>query len=337
MNKVFTELKKILVIVLLVIVILYVYTFLHEGGHALTVLLYGGDINSFVLGLKAHISYDNANFTVSGEALNQMAGTALPVLIGMVMFIFYNKKNKAYIYHIGYILTAAMLTGSLLSWVFIPIISLFQMPPQGDDVTKFLNIADVNPIYVSLIALLVMSGLVYLILKKGLFENVKWIYGSIYKPGKVLSKSFICAVVIAACLLMILFVRNKPILERSFDINATIEKQEKIDFKIQKDKVYQLELDLEAQGFITDVRILDENGNLIYQNFGEWFFLTTNIELSKGSYTLELSYLTDKEALKQHLEDMEYEQLDLETMTLLEKIYENTGSNYAATLKVKLS
>lgn len=64
----------------------YLYTFLHEGGHALVILLSGNAITAFNLNffdLSAHVEM-TGQFPPAGAALNYLAGVALPLLLWAV-------------------------------------------------------------------------------------------------------------------------------------------------------------------------------------------------------------------------------------------------------------
>jgi len=49
------RIKYILGLLLTGLGLIYLYTFLHEGGHALVALMYGGTVENMVLGFNAHI------------------------------------------------------------------------------------------------------------------------------------------------------------------------------------------------------------------------------------------------------------------------------------------
>ena len=60
---------KTLAVIPILFFFIYLYTFLHEGGHALVGIIYGGKIDRFVLGFDAHVTIHGAKFTQLGESL----------------------------------------------------------------------------------------------------------------------------------------------------------------------------------------------------------------------------------------------------------------------------
>ena len=152
---------------------LFIYTFFHEGGHALIAMLYGGKITEFTLGLNAHVNYQGANFSRFGWALCSAAGVLLPLGVGAIAISFYRSNARSAFYHTFHLMISVSLSFSLLPWLFIPVISLFTSPPPGDDVTHFLQAAALHPLLVSLGALLLISAFAFLIFKKGLPAKIK--------------------------------------------------------------------------------------------------------------------------------------------------------------------
>lgn len=155
------------------IALVYFYTFLHEGGHALIAMLYGGTIQEFVLGFDAHVRTTGADFTPAGRALYNAAGALVPLLFLVVAFLLYRKKVKQALYHFFYWMFSIMIIGSLMAWVIIPVVSLFSAPPAGDDVTKFLNNSGLHPLMVTSAALLTMALMATMVYRSGLLSKLK--------------------------------------------------------------------------------------------------------------------------------------------------------------------
>jgi len=153
--------------------LLYLYTFLHEGGHALVAIMCGGKICKFVLGLNAHVETTGASFTLFSEALFISMGVLLPVIFLIIVLAIYKPQIEYTFYHIFYGILSLSITSSLLAWVIIPFIALFTLPPTGDDVTRFLDITDLYPLTVLFTAVLIIVALVFLIYKKGLIGKLK--------------------------------------------------------------------------------------------------------------------------------------------------------------------
>lgn len=170
-----TVLRKLILqiagILLILFSIVYLYTLLHEGGHALVAIMYGGKIDNFVLGFNAHVTYSGVNFTQFGESLCNSAGVLLPTVILAIALIFYNRNIRNLIYHYIYALCTIMICSSFFAWVAIPLISLFTTTSAADDVTKFLRVSGLNPLLVSLISLILIFILELTAYKKGLYSK----------------------------------------------------------------------------------------------------------------------------------------------------------------------
>jgi hypothetical protein len=168
-----SKLKAVLPVLLFAPIWLLLYTVLHEGGHALVILAYGGTIDRFwILGLNAHVSAHGAAYTAFGEALMKAAGVLLPSLVSAIALIFYKPRVKLFAYHLCYFLVIATPVFSMLVWIIFPVISLFTPPPQGEDVTQFLNVAGFHPLFVSLTAFVLAGAFVFFMYKKGLLRKI---------------------------------------------------------------------------------------------------------------------------------------------------------------------
>lgn len=167
------RLKAVPVLLLFAPVWLLLYAVLHEGGHALVILAYGGTIDRFwVWGLNAHVSAHGAVYSAFGEALMKAAGVLLPSLIAGIALVFYRSNARFIAYHWCYFMVLITPVFSMLVWIIFPLLSLFTPPPQGEDVTQFLNVTGLHPLLVSLAALLLVGMFVFFIYKKGLLGNV---------------------------------------------------------------------------------------------------------------------------------------------------------------------
>ncbi|MHC5374708.1 hypothetical protein ACYSNU_13000 [Enterococcus sp. LJL120] len=149
------------------------YTILHEGGHALVMLAYGGTIDSFwIIGPSAHVSAYGASYTFIGEVLLQAAGMLLPSLVVLVALLLYRPKVAFAGYHLCYFVVAITPLYNLLVWVALPIASLLTVSAPEEDVTKFLILSGWPPLAVSLAAFVLMVGFAMLIHHKGVLANV---------------------------------------------------------------------------------------------------------------------------------------------------------------------
>jgi hypothetical protein len=74
------------------------YAFLHEAGHAIIGLIYGGTIENFVFwNFNAHVSIVNADYSTFGLPLMNIAGLLLPFIVVVIAVSIYNKNNSSVI------------------------------------------------------------------------------------------------------------------------------------------------------------------------------------------------------------------------------------------------
>jgi hypothetical protein len=314
-----TNSKRILVITVFVLFIflsfVYLYTLLHEGGHALVAMMYGGKIDRFVLGFNAHVGTSGASFTPFGESLFHLGGALLPVMVLAVALLFYNRNIKSTVYHYLYAVFTVSIIGSLIAWVAIPVISLFTAPPAGDDVTRFLDVSKLHPLFVSFISLLVILLIVFAALKKGMLLKIKEYLKSISKVEKTrFSKRQAVALVFLVLFLGIavffasILLFPKIVFETSFTMNIRENKKEwEMAFDVEKSKSYNLNVRLDAEGMLTDIQVYDSKGIKIYQNICEWCTFSTYLDLEKGNYRLALTFLKDPGEMERYLKEKDYD------------------------------
>lgn len=295
------------------------YTLLHEGGHALVAVLYGGKINRLVLGFNAHVTYTGANFTRTGEALMNSAGALLPTVCMGIALAVYDRNVKHFVYHYLFALFSLAVTGSFAAWVAIPLISLFSAPPAGDDVTKFLEVSGMDPLLVSGIALLLIIAFVYVAYKKGLYTKFKE-HLKAPAPSKAESAGrnkflavglALAGLILVSAVLAAHLAAPEKVLELNISMNIHEDRKSlQVPFEVRANRPYSIHLDLDAEGMITDILICDDKGNIIYQNISEWFELSTvpgHPGLKTGNYTLVANFIRDPEALLQYFDDKGYD------------------------------
>lgn len=295
------------------------YTLLHEGGHALVAVLYGGKINRLVLGFNAHVTYTGANFTRTGEALMNSAGALLPTVCMGIALAVYDRNVKHFVYHYLFALFSLAVTGSFAAWVAIPLISLFSVPPAGDDVTKFLEVSGMDPLLVSGIALLLIIAFVYVAYKKGLYTKFKE-HLKAPAPSKAESagrNKFLAVGLALAGLILVsaVFAARQATPGKLLELNISMSINEalktlEVPFEVKANRPYRMHLDLDAEGMVTDILICDDTGNIIYQNVGEWFELSTvpgYPDLKPGKYMLVANFISDPEALLRYFDEKGYD------------------------------
>jgi len=336
------NIMKIICIMLFLPTYIFIYTFFHEGGHAIVAIMYGGKIDSFVLGLNAHVVHSNANLSIFGYALFYVTGSLLPTIIGAIAICFYNSKVRFIGYHICYLVGSLGLIASALVWVVIPVISLFLLPPQGDDVTKFLNITGFHPLLVSSVAFLIVGSFVFLTYKKGLYKKAKEIYAFLVKNGKINRRRILIVAIGLFVSVGFIFLfknnlfNNPAALQISFTVNTLEEKNWECSFSIEKTKTYKVDLNMKAQGFITALRIIGEDGKLAYQNLGEDFSFTPSMVLDKGSYSLSLTYLMNYEEVEKFLKETGHEEISSKDIQYFNDVFKYDSDDYSAIFSIRI-
>lgn len=158
-NKSYGSLSVLLTLGLFLWVLL-MYTFLHEGGHALVAWLSGGsvhvfDINFFNLG--AHVR-TSAELNRSGEVLNSLAGMGLPLLVWL-SFLLIAPRWASPLLETLKLITSAGVLGSLIPWVVIPLVVASGGGPVSDDAARFLQYSGLNPNWVAAFFAVLIFGL----------------------------------------------------------------------------------------------------------------------------------------------------------------------------------
>lgn len=154
-------------VIITAIIAISIYITLHEFGHSLIAVACGAHITKFSI-INARMSYEGANFTHVTEALFNVFGVILPLLIAAVSLCFYKRNAKKMIYHIGYSFFAMISTASALQWVIIPIVALLSQPPAGDDVTKLMFSSSLPPLAIATGALIIVLLMIIWMFSKGI-------------------------------------------------------------------------------------------------------------------------------------------------------------------------
>jgi hypothetical protein len=133
---------------------LFLYTFLHEGGHALVGFLSGGEIAAFnvnFFNLSApHVSV-TGDFTAAQTLFLNVGGVGLPALVWVLFLLVMPRRGNLAIEIIKVVSNMGILS-TFLVWVIIPILYLQGARPS-DDSTNFLVNSRVNPLAVSAVFL----------------------------------------------------------------------------------------------------------------------------------------------------------------------------------------
>ncbi len=154
--------------ILLVGALLYVVV--HELGHTIIALVYGAEITEFSI-LDAHMSYNGGTFSKAMYLLFHAAGMLLPIILIVPIIISYKQGKKSILYHCCYMTACLWGVSPLLAWLIVPVVSLVDSPPQGDDVGKFIMSSEWHPMIVFAGALAILTGMLALVIKKGIIQE----------------------------------------------------------------------------------------------------------------------------------------------------------------------
>jgi len=152
----------LILIALLSFVVLFVfftYTFLHEGGHALTGWLFGQSLTEFDVSfwdLSAHVGMVGGELTYSQLAVQAMAGTGLPFLIWAI-FISRMPRKTSFTLEALKLVSSMAVVNTLLVWIILPILFILGKAPS-DDVTNFLHYSQMPPLLLAFIAITLYIG-----------------------------------------------------------------------------------------------------------------------------------------------------------------------------------
>jgi hypothetical protein len=198
--------EKIFLFPALALFSLFLYTFLHEGGHALAGVSAGAKLTGFTinfLDFSAHVSLAG-EFTPAEKVANTLAGPALPLLAWLVFILVVPKRTNFALESIELAATM-MFLGTLLAWVVLPLVyARGGFPP--DDVTDFLIHSGAAPLGVSIAALGAYVGGWLLFFRKigGLRYEVEQLrdpQAEVF-TSEVRATLWICLGILLACILI---------------------------------------------------------------------------------------------------------------------------------------
>jgi hypothetical protein len=143
----------------MVLFVFFLYTFLHEAGHALTGLVFGQELTEFNVNfwdLSAHVGMAGG-LSQSQRATQSAAGAGLPLLVWLGFISLVPRKATFCVETLKF--TASMaVVNTLLVWIILPVLYLLGQAPS-DDVTYFLRYSQIPPLLLSgLAAALYVAG-----------------------------------------------------------------------------------------------------------------------------------------------------------------------------------
>lgn len=167
MNK---KLKLILSLSLGGLLMIPLYIILHEAGHCLVALMCGAEITAFSV-WGAYMSYAGGTFNAANLALLNAAGMLFPVSISLLYMVSYQSDSTGTPYRLLSFLVAVIPLSSILAWISIPILYLFDKAPLHDDVTRFIINSGLHPLLVVVGALTLLAFCFFVAWQKKIILN----------------------------------------------------------------------------------------------------------------------------------------------------------------------
>ncbi|WP_040952707.1 M50 family metallopeptidase [Gorillibacterium massiliense] len=158
-------------IVVIEMAITFLYILLHEGGHALSTIICGGQVTEFDMNiLTAHIR-PVGTFSSLEESIIHLSGFLLPVIVWMI-FILVMTNNNSWIQLIKLLISMPILF-TFFTWIIIPILYLNGIAPRNEDVTHFLDSSAISPLALFIIMLIIWVAALFFFLNK---TNIKKLF-----------------------------------------------------------------------------------------------------------------------------------------------------------------
>ncbi len=148
----------VLLLVFTLCFVLVVYTLTHEAGHAIVGMIFGQTLTAFkvnFLALSAHVGLVG-ELTQAQHALQSIAGVALPLVIWLIFISCVPRRSAFSVEMLKCIATIAVLS-TLLAWIVLPVLFRLGQAPS-DDVSNFLGHSGMEPLLLSLVALVLFVG-----------------------------------------------------------------------------------------------------------------------------------------------------------------------------------
>lgn len=207
------------------------YTVLHESGHALAGLAFGGKIREIdvnFLNLGAHVNIEGS-FSRFQNAVINFSGAGLPLLVWLILILALPKESGPLVLWTKFIASAGTLC-SLLAWVVIPIFYLSNDAPAGDDVTRFLANSGLPTLSVAFGALAIFTGGWFLFFRRSSGTRPVWhvLFTGAGKPVSawrwVLAGGVVVAALVAAGILVVsTFGNGLPALPKGYNLAVTVD------------------------------------------------------------------------------------------------------------------
>jgi hypothetical protein len=143
-----TRLRFTLTLLFILLFVFFIYTFVHEAGHAITGVAFGQSLMEFDVSFwdfSAHVGMAGQELSRSQFAMQAVAGVVLPLLVWALFIKIVPRKASFPLEALKLISSVAVLS-TLLAWIVIPVLYLLEKAPPSDDVTNFLHYSEMQPL-----------------------------------------------------------------------------------------------------------------------------------------------------------------------------------------------
>jgi hypothetical protein len=168
--------RPIFLSLFVILFVFFIYTFLHEAGHAIVGLAVGQSLTEFNVSFwdfSAHVDMSGGELTQSQLAVQAAAGVTLPLLVWAV-FIRPVPRKASFILETLKLISSMVVLNTLLAWIVIPVLYISEKAPASEDVTNFLNYSHLPPLLLTFtVLMLYICGWAYFLSKiDGLYNEL---------------------------------------------------------------------------------------------------------------------------------------------------------------------
>lgn len=168
------NLRRIMALIAIPLGVIFFYAVIHEGGHALFVLLFGGEVTSFQVNFligSPRVSYMGITDPMH-RAIISLAGPLFPLLF-MIPLTYFLGKTKHVFVQGTLLLSLFSILPTLLTSTIIALVTSFGITLANEDVAKFILYSGIHPLIVTVSFLLLFVVSLMYVLKVG---NAKKIF-----------------------------------------------------------------------------------------------------------------------------------------------------------------
>ena len=158
-SKTYSTLLLLVLALFVALFTFFMYTFLHESGHAIAGVLFGQSLTEFDVSfwdLSAHVGMVGGALTEPQLAVQAVAGAGLPLLVWAV-FLSLVPRKASFTLETLKLLSSMAVVNTLLPWIILPILFFLGKAPS-DDVTNFLRHSQMPPLLLTALAVTLYAG-----------------------------------------------------------------------------------------------------------------------------------------------------------------------------------